>query len=168
MGLDNIPKTYPCKKAGTAIYSENGRIDCQTTIDSNKCPWKESFDSDPMISKSKPSYGMLGTRCWYRGKYGNALLRLFEHGDLDGYYDDTQYSFYGEGFDDGNEGMSSDYCLEMSNWMGANTEKFAEQAYAYVSKDPSCDPKELIADWIYATWWLKFVSENAEGSAIWY
>jgi len=168
MGLDNIPHKYPCVKAGTVIYTEDGKIDCDTTIAKNNCPWHIEFNLDPIVSKSKPSYGMLGTGCWYRGKYGNALLRLLEHGDFDGYYDDTKYSFYGEGFEDGQEGMSAEYCSEMSKWMKDNAEKFAEQAYAYASKEEDCNPQELIADWIYAAWWLNFVSKNADGSSIWY
>lgn len=167
MGLDNIPKTYPCQKAGTAVLDEDGRIDCEKTINAGRCPWNESYNSDPMVSKSKPTYGMLGTKCWYRGKYGNAMLGLLEHGDFNTYFD-GKYSFYGEGFDDGKEGISPDDCLEMSKWMGDNTEKFASQARAYALENPDCDIEGLISDWMYATWWLKFVAENADGSAIWY
>ena len=170
MGLDNIPKVYACEKAGTSILDEDGRINCDKTKSAKGCPWEEKFNSDPMVSKSSPTYGMLGTKCWYRGKYGNALIRLFEHGQFDP-YGDTTYSFYGDGFDDGDEGMSVEYCREMSKWMKDNTELFAAKAYSYASDKAayeSNDPKDLISDWIYAAWWLSFVAENSNGSSIWY
>lgn len=167
MGLDNIPNVYPCQKKGGVILDKDGRIDCDKTLNAGNCPWKQEYESNVMVSKSKPTYGMLGTHCWYRGKYGNALIRLFEYGEFDP-YGDTTYSFYGEGFVTGEEGMSPGYCIEMSKWMAENTENFAEKAHAYAASNSDCDPKQLIADWIYASWWLSFVSENANGSKIWY
>lgn len=167
MGLDNIPNVYPCKKRGGVVLDKDGRIDCEKTMNAGNCPWKQEYESNVMVSKSKPAYGMLGTNCWYRGKYGNALLNLFEHGDFDA-YGDTQYHFYGEGFATGKEGMSVEYCLEMSKWMKDNTEKFAEQAIAYAESNNDSNPQDLISDWIYASWWLDFVAKYADGSNIWY
>lgn len=168
MGLDNIPHKYPCKTQGIASLTEDGRIDCDQTQANGNCPWQNQYEKAVLLKEARPTYGMLGTGCWYRGKYGNALLRLLEHGNFDGYYDDTKYSFYGEGIDENTEGMSIDYCLDMHNYMSANTEAFAHKAKEYSQKEDGGDEKDLINDWLYATWWLKFAAEHCEGSSIWY
>jgi hypothetical protein len=165
MGLDNIPKVYPCKKENTAILTEDGRIDCVETINAGKCPWKRESENSHLlkVSGAKPTYGMLGVGCWYRGKYGNMLLSLLENGSLDA-YENTVYSFYGNGGDDGEEGLSIQYCEDMSQYMKNHTEEFSNRAYVNYPDEA----EDLIKDWIYATWWLQFVAENAEGSAVWY
>jgi hypothetical protein len=165
MGLDNIPNVYPCKKENTAILSDDGRIDCDATMEADKCPWKRESENSHLlkISGATPTYGMLGTSCWYRGKYGNMLLSLLENGSIDSYAD-TAYSFYGEGGDDGKEGLSVQYCKDMSQYMKNHTEEFSNRAYV---NNPN-EAEDLIKDWIYATWWLQFVAENSEGSAVWY
>ena len=165
MGLDNIPKVYPCKKTNTAVLTEDDRIDCGETIKVGKCPWKQESESSDLLKKSgaTPTYGMFGVPCWYRGKYGNMLLSLLENGNLDA-YENTAYSFYGEGGDDEGEGLSMQYCEDMSQYMKNHTEEFANRAYV---NNPD-EATDLIKDWIYASWWLEFVAKNAEGSSIWY
>jgi hypothetical protein len=158
MGLDNIPKQYPCEMTGTAVKTDN-RIDCDATINCGKCPWKNEFETDPMLKGSKPTYGMFGTPCWYRGKYGNGLLSLLEHGEFNAYAD-TTYSFYG----DSDDGMSREYCEEMHLYMRDNTEKFAFQA----QKSEPENYQEYVKDWLYATWWVKFVANFADGSNVWH
>ena len=55
MGLDCIPKPYPCKIAGKAKLTKEGKIDCDRTT---WCPFRQrNF-----------SHGVLATYCWYRGK----------------------------------------------------------------------------------------------------
>ena len=54
MGLDNIPQPYPCEIKGCAVYTEDGKIDCEKT----DCPYK----------KIKHVIGIFGTYCWLRGK----------------------------------------------------------------------------------------------------
>jgi hypothetical protein len=163
MGLDNIPKVYPCKKENTAILTEDGRIDCAKTIEAKKCPYKREADSSVLLNQSgaKPTIGMFGVSCWYRGKYGNMLLSLLENGDMDS-YEATEYSFYGDGGDD--EGLSVDYCKNMSQFMKNHSEEFANRAYVNYPDEA----EDLIKDWIYASWWLDFVAEYADGSHIWY
>jgi hypothetical protein len=165
MGLDNIPKVYPCKKENTAILTEDGRIDCEKTIAAKKCPYKREADASVLLNLSgaKPTIGMFGVPCWYRGKYGNMLLSLLENGDMDA-YGDTDYSFYGNGGDDGEEGLSIGYCDDMSQYMKNHTEEFANRAYVNYPEEAV----DLIKDWVYASWWLDFVAEYADGSSIWY
>ena len=168
MGLDNIPNEYPCKKQGIASLSEDGRIDCEKTQSKGNCPWQNEYEKAVLLKEAKPTYGMLGTKCWYRGKYGNFLLGILE-GTADSYAD-TTYSFYGEGMgedDPNSEGMSIAYCLDMHEYMKENTEDFAYKAMQHVNKNGG-DEKEFINDWLYATWWTKFAAEHCEGSSIWY
>lgn len=169
MGLDNIPHQYPCEKQGIVSYENNGQIDCDTTKGKGNCPWQNEYEKAIVLKEAKPTYGMFGTSCWYRGKYGNWLLSLLE-GDPNS-YTDTKYSFYGEGMgedDPDSKGMSAAYCLEMHEYMRDNTEKFALRAREYAAKEDGGDEKEYINDWLYATWWLKFAAEHCEGSSIWY
>ena len=166
MGLDNIPHNYPCQKQGIASLNKDGRIDCDLTKSKGNCPWKNEYEKEVLLKEARPTYGMLGTDCWYRGKYGNFLLRLLE-GNPDSYFD-SELNFYGEGIDENTEGMSVDYCLHLSKYMADNTEKFAHQARAYCNEENGGNEKDLINDWIYATWWLKFAAEHCDGSSIWY
>ena len=86
MGLDNIPHNYPCQKQGIASLNKDGRIDCDLTKSKGNCPWKNEYEKEVLLKEARPAYGMLGTDCWYRGKYGNFLLRLLE-GNPDSYFD---------------------------------------------------------------------------------
>lgn len=102
MGLDNIPHTYPCKTQGTAVIvkmidrqtggpytDEDGntvdQIDCDETMACGGCPWRNALGGRPGAV-----YGILGTACWYRGKYGFAMLDALGidgevlYGDADG------------------------------------------------------------------------------------
>lgn len=157
MGLDNIPAIYPCKDK--AIRDEENRIDCSSTQKQGLCPWKNQYESDPLLKQSRPTYGMLGTDCWYRGKWGNVLVQMLAtkvpH----------DYSFYGDGMGDGVEGMSPEYCIEMSEFMKNHIEQFAFIAIEQYGEE---EAKIYINDYIYAAWWLNFVANNSEGSEIWY
>lgn len=156
MGLDNIPKKYPC--VGHEIRDEEGRIDCQANQKNGLCTWQNKFETDPILKEANPTYGMLGTDCWYRGKYGNYLLELIGESV---YHD---YSFYGSGFEDGNEGISVDECLTISRFMKDHAEEFA---YIVGQKYPE-ESRGYINDYIYAAWWLEFAGKYCEGSEVWY
>ncbi|MBW1926152.1 MAG: hypothetical protein JRI35_02960 [Deltaproteobacteria bacterium] len=62
MGLDNIPKPYPCVAMNKAIKTTDGKIDCDKTIKAGGCDF----------AGMKHPVGMFGTFCWFRGK---ALVR---------------------------------------------------------------------------------------------
>lgn len=156
MGLDNIPVNYPCKD--NAVKDEEGRINCSKTQDEGKCPWKNEFESTLYLKDSKPTYGMFGTDCWYRGKYGNYLTEMLssrvEH----------DYHFYGKGLENGEEGLSPEYCLSMSEFMKKHIEDFSYVANGMYPEDSD----GYIKDYMYAAWWLEFVGKNCEGSGVWY
>lgn len=171
MGLDNIPRQYPCKLKNTAILDSEGRIDCMATQEVGGCTWKTEKEKNQMLSKAVPVYGMLGTDCWYRGKYGNYLLEKMKNASVD-FDNEIEYDFYGDIFDgqDEDEGISQEACEHMSDIMTKYTEKWIEvvDEMIEIGEINSSERESTIYDWIYATWWLKFVGENAEGSGVWY
>jgi len=156
MGLDNIPNAYACKKAGTAVLDEDGRIDCKKTQEQDLCPWKSQLEISGI--EQRVVLGMFGTDCWYRGKYAQALISEY----------DAPFSFYGEvqGVDDdGNEdlGLNSEQCLEMSEWMKDIVDN--NDVYSAEHNEPEWEYRE---DWLYIAWWLEFVAKNCDGFYSWY
>lgn len=170
MGLDNIPGQYPCKKNNTAVMDEDNRIDCQATINAGMCPYHTIKKNDPLVKDIGGVLGIFGADCWYRGKYGNYLLaelarwnEKFDEEMEDGtFYGDIQED------DDTQGGISEDECIRMSEIMSKYSESWSDyvnNSGKYVTAE---EKKNAINDWIYAAWWLKFVGENADGSAVWY
>lgn len=161
MGLDNIPRTYPCKTKSTAVMvarinRETGEqlidddgepmtsIDCQATQACGGCPWKNAYEASNL--EGGQATGLFGTDCWYRGKYGNYLLEEL------GYQMDDEISFYG----DDEEGCykTPRSCHELADIID---EALAEQFVP-----------EIAADARYAAWWLRWVADEADGSVCWY
>ena len=161
MGLDNIPREYPC--ATKATRDSDNRIDCVKTQEENNCPWKNEKESSPMVKNIGKTVGIFGTDCWYRGKYGNFLLDILN--DKVDQYEMHEYHFYGENDD----GLDTDYCFDMAKWMRDNTEQFAFNAKKYIEKtQPNENVTDYINDWAYAIWWLEFVGKTSNGSAVWW
>lgn len=168
MGLDNIPKHYPCKTKNTAVLNprlgrdgeplldENGdvmtAIDCAATAACGGCPWKNAYDASGLAGGQV--YGMLGTDCWYRGKYGNYLLEQF---DL---YDDAT-SFYGDN-EDGTE-KSAASCLALADHIDDALGGYVDHRGSFV-----VDGTDIAPDMRYAAWWLRWVASEADGSVCWY
>jgi hypothetical protein len=164
MGLDNIPKEYACKKQGTAVMVErkdkDGNplidddgsvmtvIDCQATQECGGCPWKNHFQG-----MKGHVMGIFGTDCWYRGKYGNALLGALG-------FDTDEISFYGDEEDGTVKTPKS--CLELADHM--ETSLMEDEIYweGWESE------QEVITDAKYAIEWLKWVAKECEGSVCWY
>jgi len=167
MGLDNIPRNYPCKTKGTAVMAprlnRDGEqivdpdtnepmtvIDCQATAACGGCPWKNAH-----VRAGEPGgavYGMLGTDCWYRGKYGNYLLEEI------GVYDETEaITFYGDNIDATEKSVSA--CIRtadaISDALNDEPEIFA-------------DGENITEQLRYAEFWLRWVAEEADGSVCWY
>lgn len=167
MGLDNIPKNYPCKKAGTAILvprvnqegnpllDDNGEavlsIDCHSTQEAGGCPWQNA---------TKPAtgavYGMFGTDCWYRGKYGNFLLEEATISDPMG--DDM--SFYGDN-EDGTE-KSPASCVALADLIATALENYSDEDLY------DAETAETVAGLKYAEWYLRWAAEQADGLVCWY
>ena len=167
MGLDNIPASYACKNQNVAILDDENRIDCQATIEAGKCPLMNKKNTDPLIKDAVIPLGMFGTNCWYRGKYGAYLLEQMVNFNPDFSYDEN--TLYGHEFADESDGLTADECLEVSEEMF----HYAESWVHYVKTKSNVagkleEEKNLINDWVYLAWWLKFVGENCDGMNSWY
>ena len=168
MGLDNMPMVYPCKKENIAIMTDDGRIDCKSTIAANQCPYHREINKNVLVRDISPVYGMIGTNCWYRGKYGNYLLQtmqdfnsLFPY-DMNGFYGDIDESEESQG------GISEDECLNMAEAMIQFSESWVHYVNTKSNAENEAEREALINDWLYAGWWLKFVGNYGEGSGVWY
>ena len=180
MGLDNIPKTLPCKLANTAVVAEEGYVDCVETRKCGGCIWSKVKDSSPLVKDIDGALGMFGAGCWYRGKSGNWMLNSFDE-FMEGSpsdYEKFPFDFYGDylnkfDIDDG-EGLEPDDCKRLAKWMSDYTEAFAMfTEIRYRDEEVSSEEKERmikedVDQWIYASWWLKFVAEYADGFIVWY
>lgn len=158
MGLDNIPQVYPCKKQG---FIEDGeQIDCSVLQENGQCPWKNEFESS--LTKEgggSPTYGMFGTDCWYRGKWGNYLIE--ELLSCDSSVEEPPVTLYGTGIH-GEEILSSEDSTRLANWVLNHSDNF--ERMISVRDDMQSD----MPDWFYLAWWLKFTAEFSDGSIPWY
>ena len=166
MGLDNYPETYPCRKQGTAVMGvrkdidgnpiiEDGKpleaIDCELTIEAGGCPYKNELKASG-LDEGLPVYGIMGTHCWYRGKFGNFLIEEM------GFYDETEgLSFYGAL---GEHTHKPPYeCTILADaidqWLEEN------ESLTYNGEDYTEDAK-------YASWYARWAAKNADGLACWY
>jgi hypothetical protein len=149
MGLDNIPHEYPCVNKKTAVMV-TGQIDCKATQEAGGCPWQNAEDRP----QNGHVTGIFGTDCWYRGKYGNALIEKY------GEYDQTEgYSFYGS--DDDGAYKNAAECFRLSSYIGGLIEE-TDWDMDSEEHDSHCAGLE------YAAWWLRWVAMEADGTDCWY
>lgn len=167
MGLDNIPHVYACRKQGTVIESprldkdgnplteEDGTvlmtIDCEATQQAGGCPWKNDYEKSGLGEEGRV-YGIFGTDCWYRGKYGNFLVEEM------GLYNETEgLSFYGALGD--NSHKSPHECNILADAM----ESWLKQG------DPlMLGEDDATKDAHYAVWYLRWSALACEGLDCWY
>ena len=170
MGLDNIPYKYPCKAQGTAVMDksldkdgneiideETGEvvlvINCNKTQEAGGCPFKNEHEKQQGLGN--PVYGMLGTDCWYRGKWGQWLI---EDAGLANGFNDEHMSFYGDN-DDGTY-KSSLSCDALADAI----DDFLKDQPDWKASEGEGDASDLR----YASWYLRWASRNAGGLACWY
>ncbi|MAG73873.1 hypothetical protein CL620_06150 [archaeon] len=154
MGLDNIPKNYPCRVEHG--IDENEVIDCKLLISEGKCPWKKDLGKDGYAL-----YGMLGTYCWYRGKSGNFMLdEMTDAGyDLPSDANGDPLSFYG---DNGNGAFfSPEGQVRLAEWMLDH-----KDTYAKICNTDNDTIEDCVGYWKYAANWLLFTSKYG-GSVAW-
>ena len=143
MGLDNLPNSYPCKERGTAVLVDE-RIDCRATQQAGGCPWQ---NANPPVEGRV--LGMLGTDCWYRGKWGNALLEKHSINDPMG----ENFSFFGDNEDGTIKTVAS--CISLADFIKTDVL-------------PTVDELDDRNDLIYAEWYLRWSAENCDGLVCWY
>tara|TARA_B100000315_G_scaffold254012_2_gene294108 strand:- start:1 stop:474 length:474 start_codon:yes stop_codon:yes gene_type:complete len=157
MGLDNMPHTYPCQTQGTAVMeritlsdgSVDERIDCNETVAAGGCPFTNAEPPPGNVT------GMLGTYCWYRGKYGNALIRALNGQSMD----DDDNNFYGTD----EEGLyrPPEACLSLADQMESALDERGGTLVAQHGEDVTDEAK-------FAIWYLRWVANECEGMDAWY
>ena len=176
MGLDNMPHEYPCQVQGTAIMETiemwehdgeggrvpamsegvrltNERIDCVETVAADGCPFTNANPPPGQVT------GMLGTYCWYRGKYGNALIRALSGLDMDDFSGDTDDdNFYGTD----EEGLyrPPEACLSLAAQMESALDE--RGGTLVVEGDDVTDEVK------FAIWYLRWVADECEGMDAWF
>ena len=165
MGLDNIPHHYPCDRAGTsvrvALKDREGnvlmdeetnvpmtQIKCDDTIENGGCPYKNAHAKSGLASGGVT--GMLGTYCWYRGKYGNYLLEALG-------IDENEWNFYG----DNEEGTfkTAESCRALADEMERVK---AQHGQVLMENGDVTDEVD------YAIWYLRWAAEHCDGLDAWY
>ena len=155
-----MPHTYPCKTQGTAIMeritlsdgSVDERIDCVETVAAEGCPYTNASPPPGQVT------GMLGTFCWYRGKYGNWLIRALNGQDPDDFTDMGGDDFYGT---DG-EGLyrPPEACRSLADQIESD---LAEQGGTLTFRD------EDVTDEVkFAIWYLRWVADECDGMDAWF
>ena len=169
MGLDNMPHSYPCKSGGTAVMepitmhdgSVDERIDCAATIEAGGCPFTNA--NPPQKGRVM---GMMGTHCWYRGKYGNFIVNALNSpvsddiDAVDSYVWDTDgdNSFYGT--DPDGLYRPPEACISLADDMqDALDERGGQLAFG---------ENDCTDDAVYAIWYLRWVAEHCDGMDAWY
>jgi len=172
MGLDNMPHEYPCEVQGTAVKEtitmsdgseqEDARTDCNATMAAGGCPYANANPPE-----DGAVLGMLGTFCWYRGKYGNWVIRALNSDAtnihlVDEYGMDDEDNFYGTN----EEGTyrPPDACRDLADKM----EAALEQRGGTLRFTNNGEVDDRTDDAKYAIWYLRWVADECEGMDAWY
>jgi|TARA_Y100001951_G_scaffold33620_1_gene26502 hypothetical protein len=128
------------------------RIDCNETVDAGGCPFTNAEPPPGQVT------GMLGTYCWYRGKYGNWLVRALNGMDPEAFDDLGDDNFYGTD----EEGLyrPPEACLSLADQMES----------ALDERDGKLEFEgEDVADEVrFAIWYLRWVAKECEGMDAWF
>ena len=165
MGLDNMPHEYPCLKQGTAIMetiegfdgTPHERIDCVETVAAEGCPFTNAEPPPGQVT------GMLGTYCWYRGKYGNWLVKALKGQDPDDFSDTGDDNFYG--IDEDGLYRPPKECKELANQMESALD---EKGGILMATDGGGSQEDVTDEAKFAIWYLRWVAAECEGMAAWY
>ncbi|MGA0848620.1 MAG: hypothetical protein ACO3RX_01595 [Chthoniobacterales bacterium] len=142
------------ERTGDYFRDENGdpidQVDCDRTMRCGGCPWKNDLGQS-----AGAVYGMMGTSCWYRGKYGAYLL------DAAGIEAERLWG-------DDQQMVRPDVCREIAYEM---------TAYGAInSADPvedgpfvlMVDGEDVAEQFWYLRDWLLWVADKCEGAVAWY
>ena len=170
-----MPHEYPCEARGTAIMEtvemwehdgEGGRIpaicdgvrltteriDCNETVVAGGCPFTNAEPPPGQVT------GMLGTYCWYRGKYGNWLVKALKGQDPDDFSDTGDDNFYG--IDEDGLYRPPKECKELADQMESD---LAERGgtLEFEGEDATDEVK-------FAIWYLRWTADECEGMDAWF
>ena len=170
MGLDNMPHKYPCETQGTAVMEqvklyehdlEGGRRPTGETIERISCEETVAVDGCPFTNATPPPgqvVGMLGTYCWYRGKYGNWLVKALKGQERDDFSIDGDDNFYGT--DEDGLWRPPEACASLADQMESD---LAERggALEFEGEDATDEVK-------FAIWYLRWTAAECEGMDAWF
>ena len=162
MGLDNFPHEYPCVTQGTAIMEtitmrdgsveKDARISCEETVAADGCPFTNANPPPGQV------VGMMGTYCWYRGKYGNWLVRALNGWDPEAFDDTGDDNFYGT--DEAGEYRPPGACRSLADQMESALD---ERGGTLVLRD-----EDVTDEAKFAIWYLRWVADECNGMGAWY
>ena len=129
------------------------RIDCNETVDAGGCPFTNAEPPPGQVT------GMLGTYCWYRGKYGNWLVRALNGMDPEAFDDLGDDNFYGTD----EEGLyrPPEACLSLADQMESALDERGGTLIAQHDEDVTDEAK-------FAIWYLRWVAEHCDGMDAWF
>ena len=127
--------------------STDERIDCEATIKVGGCPFTNANPPE----KGRVM-GMMGTHCWYRGKYGNWLV------DGLGIPPESDDNFYGT--DEDGLHRPPKECKELADQMESD---LAERGgtLEFKGEDATDEVK-------FAIWYLRWTAAECEGMDAWF
>ena len=141
----------PAMSEGVRLTTE--RISCDETVAADGCPFTNANPPPGQVT------GMLGTYCWYRGKYGNALIRALSGLDMDDFSGDTDDdNFYGTD-PDGNY-RPPEACVSLADQMESALD---ERGGTLVAHD-----EDVTDEAKFAIWYLRWVAAECNGMGAWY
>ena len=139
--------------------STDERIDCEATIKDGGCPFTNANPPE----KGRVM-GMLGTHCWYRGKYGNWLVRALNGTDPDGMLPEGDDNFYGT--DEDGTYRPPEACLSLADQMESALDERGGKMTSF--SEPGHYEDELTDEVLYAIWYLRWVATECNGMDAWY
>jgi hypothetical protein len=166
VSLDLLLVVKPCRNAGTAIYDEDGDIDCSATIDAGRCPFREARDK-VLLFRDPPRDSLVRYSCSFDGTAG---VRMCDRIGLDtvdwyGNRDDIEYYDWEEdSYEEvhGSDGSSAArYAVALK--------KYANKYAASLEKDEATEAEKRagIINWAYATWWMNY-AKDYDGFKSWW
>lgn len=183
MGLDNIPRKYPCQTGGTAVMTfplwwteapadrraaflvdhdePDLAINCPSTQAAGGCPYRNAHPPQGSV------LGMFGTDCWYRGQYGADLINRY----LPGINGDVLYGTH----EDPESGpyLTADECHNLADRIHAALSATPDSALADRRSADNPDPDDetpasVRKELEYLAWYLRWAADNTDGLTAWF
>jgi len=132
--------------------SVDERIGCDATIEAGGCPFTNAKPPKGQV------VGMMGTYCWYRGKYGNWLVRALNDTDPDDFTDMGGDDFYGT--DEEGNYRPPEACRSLADQMEIALDERGGKLI-FRQEDHADEVK-------FAIWYLRWVADECNGMGAWY
>jgi hypothetical protein len=131
--------------------STDKRIGCDETVLAGGCPFTNASPPPGQVT------GFLGTYCWYRGKYGNWLVRALNGTDPDDFTDLGTDDFYGT--DEEGNYRPPEACRSLADQMESDLDERGG-TLTFRDEDATDEAK-------FAIWYLRWVADECNGMGAW-